>query len=416
MPVTEEGALTEVKRWNYAPETSALRGTPGTFINPRHYAETTRSYGRGKRANNTQMNSRRATYGSRPHAKTFGLDTKIIATEYLYSDYKQIFASAMGKELAASTLVLTAASGTVNGAILTSGTPDPIVRVGLSDGRFFIVPVKSWNSGTGAITWGVTLPSFIPATITSVQNANQRNGGCFVESLDPATSFVVETDQGAEPNQVAIRALACLPDISLSFDMGKHLEFLLHMTGYDWNDPVTSPPTQLTDVVLDGVADFPSWQCDVLFQSITTPALAVQQSISSLGIKFSSPWMPLDAPRGRLATGANPGSPTYNMKRGAPFPDLITMGMRLADAAWITKRSAKEKGQLFYCWYDGDPGQIGTRAIALHFRQAVLDDDPAEGDNGGITAHTLPFKIEDPLDADAVAQLKTRCTLSIFNN
>lgn len=416
MGLTDQGALTQVQRWNHAVEATTVRGTPGAFTNGRHYAETTRKFGRNKRANNTQMNSRRATYGSRPGSKYANLDTKLIATEYLYADYKDILATVLGKELSASTLVLSGGTGTVNGCTLTSGVPDPVVRVGLSNGLFYIVSVKSFNVGTKAIVWGYTLPPLGGATITSVTNANQRAGGCFVESLDPPSSFCVESDQGDEPDQVGVRTKGCIPELSLSFDMAKHLEFALKWTGVDWDDPETAPPTELADPVNDGAADFSSWQCDVLFQSITTPALPNQQTISTLAVKLSPAWLMLDGTASRLSTGANPGSPTFNIKRGAPFEELLQMGMRLANKAWITSRSAGDKGQLLFTWYDGDPGQTGTRAIALHFRETELDDDPEEGDNGGVMGHGLQFKIYDPIDADAVVTLKTRCSLHIFNN
>lgn len=414
MPLTDQGALTLVKRWNHAVEASVVRGAPGAFTNGRHYGETARKFGRTKRVNNTQMGSRRQTYGSRPGQKNFTLDTRLIATEYLYADYKEVFATVFGKELAASPLVMTGASGTVNGCAITSGIPDPVVRVGLSNGLFFIVPVKSFVAPN--LVFGYTLPALGGATITSVQNANQRAGGCFVESLDPPSSFVVESDQGDEPNSVGVRAKGCIPTMSLGFDMAKHLEFILGWMGVDWDDPTTAPPTELDDAVNNATSDFCAAQCDVLFQSITVPALADQQLVSSLDVKLSPAWSMLDATISRLSTGANPGSAVFNIKRTAPFEELIKMGMRLANKAWITKRSAHEKGQLMYTWYDGDPGQTGTRAIALHFREVELDDDPVEGDNGGITNHSLDFKVYDPTDADAISTLKTRASLHIFNN
>jgi hypothetical protein len=414
MPLIDQGALTLVKRWNHAVEAAALRGAPGAFTNGRHSAEGARKFGRNKRVNNTQMSSRRETYGSKPGAKTFTLDTRLIATEYLYTDYKDIFATVFGKEIAVSPLVMTGASGTINGCAITSGIPDPVVRVGLSNGLFYIVPVKSFVAPN--LVFGYTLPALGGATITSVQNANQRAGGCFVESLDPPSSFCVESDQGGEPNQVGVRAKGCIPNMSLGFDMAKHLEFVLGWLGVDWDDPTTSPPSQLADPVNNATADFCAAQCDVLFQSITVPDLATQQQVSTLDIKLSPVWSLLDATTSRLSTGANPGSPIFNIKRTAPFEELIKMGMRLSDKAWITKRSAHEKGQLMYTWYDGDPGQTGTRAIALHFREAELDDDPTEGDGAGIMGHGLEFKVLDPLDADAIGTLKTRASLHIFNN
>jgi hypothetical protein len=414
MPLTDQGALTQVKRWNHAVEASAVRGTPGGFTNGRHSAEGARKFGRNKRANNTQMGSRRQTYGSKPGQKTFSLDTRLIATEYLYTDYKDILATVFGKELAASTLVMTAASGTINGCTITSGIPDPVVRVGLSNGLFYIVPVKSFVAPN--LVFGYTLPALGGATITSVTNANQRAGGCFVESLDAPSSFCVESDQGGEPNQVGVRAKGCIPTMSLGFDMAKHLEFILNWLGIDWDDPTISPPSQLADPVNNATADFCAAQCDVLFQSITTPVVAAQQQVSTLDIKLSPTWLMLDATQSRLSSGANPGSAIFNIKRSAPFEELIKMGMRLADKAWITSRSAGTIGQLMFTWYDGDPGQTGTRAIALHFRNAKLDDDPAEGDNGGIMGHNLDFKVEDPIDADAIGTLKTRASLHIFNN
>lgn len=416
MALTDQGALSDVQLMAFAPEASAVRGTPGTYVNGRGYAELKRRYGRTKRVNNTQKNTRRATYASRPGQKYFELSGKVIVTEYFYTDWKGPVASNLGKELSASTLVLTGGTGTINGCTLTSGVPDPIVRVGLSNGLFYIVPVKSYNSGTGAVVWGFTLPALGGATITSVTNANQRSGGCFVESLDPPTAFAVESSQGTgEPsgNQRPCTGQGCVPDISLNFsDMNKHLEFDLTWRGIDWfNSPA---PSNLADPSGQWSSDFTVQQCDVLFQSITTPAVADYQNVSSLKIKFGSEWIFLGGTVSRLSTGANPGSATFNIKRGTPFMELIEMGMRLVDPDWLAARTAKTHGMLMFTFYDGDPGQTGTRAISILFRDATLDDDPTEDDNAGVTADGLQFKIEDPIDADATGTLKTRCAIAVF--
>lgn len=420
MALTEQGALVDVQLHNHAPEDAALRGTPGTYINVRGTAEAKRRFGRLKRANNTQKNSRRATYASRPGEKFFELRFKLILCETTYTDFKDVFASGLGKELAASPLVMTGGTGTVNGVTITSGVPDPVVRVGLSNGLFYIVPVKSFVAPD--LVFGYTLPALGGATITSVQNANQRSGGCFCESLDPPTSFAVESSQGDnEPsgNQVAVTGQGCLPDISLEFsEMNEHLEFDVRLAGVDWfTDPA---PGDLADPANAYSQDFTVQQCDVLFQSITTPALQDFQIVSSVsGIKLSPIWNVLKGTRSRLSSGANPGSSAFNVKRTAFMTqeELISIGFRLADPEWIDKRTDKEHGMLLFVWYDGDPGQTGTRAISLLYRDATLDDDPAEDDNGGISAHTLPFKIEDPVDSDALTYttLRSRCVLSLWN-
>lgn len=421
--LTEQGALVDVQLHNHAPEDAALRGTPGTYINVRGTAEAKRRFGRLKRANNTQKNSRRATYASRPGEKFFELDFKLILCETTYTDFADVFASGLGEELAASTLVMTAASGTINGCTIQSGNPDPVVRVGLSNGLFYIVPVKSFDDGTGALVFGYTLPALGGASITSVQNANQRAGGCFVESFAPPTSFAVESSQGDnEPsgNQVAVTGQGCIPDISLEFsEMNEHLEFSVRFMGVDW---FTSPaPGDLADPANAYSQDFTVQQCDVLFQSITTPAVQDFQILSTVsGIKLSPIWNVLKGTRSRLSSGANPGSSAFNVKRTAFMTqeELITIGMRLADPDWIAARTAKTHGMLFFVWYDGDPGQTGTRAISLLYRDVTLDDDPVEDDNGGISAHTLAFKVEDPTDAFALdyETLRTRCVLSFWNN
>jgi len=206
-----------------------------------------------------------------------------------------------------------------------------------------------------------------------------------------------------------------VPTISLEFsDMEKHLEFDLAWKGCDW---FTSPaPANLADPANNWSSDFTVKQCDILFQSITTPTTMTFQLVSSLKAKFSPDWLELGATQSRLSTGANPGSSTFNVKRGAPFVENLEMGMRLADPAWIAARTAKTHGMLFFVFYDGDPGATGTRAISILYRDATLDDDPAEDDNGGVSGHSLPFKIEDPVDADALLQLKTRCAISMWMN
>lgn len=417
MALADEGALTDVQVHNFAPESSAVRGTPGSWKNGRGYAESKRRFGRNKRVNNTQMNGRRATYASKPGQKFFELACKIIATEYLYADWSAVFASGLGKELTVSVLVLTGGTGTINGCTLTSGVPDPVVRVGLSNGLFYIVPVKSYNSGTGAVVWGYTLPALGGATITSVQNANQRAGGCIVESLDPPTSFAVESSQGSEPaaNQRPMTGQGCVPNLSLEFsDMEKHLEFDLMWRGCDWF--LSPAPSNLSDPVNDWSSDFTVQQCDILFQSITTPTTADYQHVSSLKMQLSSEFKELTATQSRLSTGANPGSAVFNVKRGAPMVEDIEIGNRLIDPDWLTARTAETHGMLSFTWYDGDPGATGTRAICILFRNACLDDDPQEGDNGGISADSTFFKVEDPLDADAIGNLKTRCSIHFFMN
>lgn len=415
MPLTDQGALTDVQLIAFSAEASAVRGTPtGGWVNGRGYAEGKRRFGKSKRVNNTQKNTRRATYASRPGQKFFEMMCKIIATEFLYADWKAVFASGLGKELAVSPLVLSPGTGTINGCTLSSGTADPIVRVGLSNGLFYIVPIKS-QVGL-VLLWGFTLPALGGATITSVQNANQRSGGCFVESLDPPTSFAVESSQGTgEPsaNQKPATGQGCVPNLSLAFsDMEKHLEFDLMWQGCDW---FTSPaPSNLADPSGTWSSDFTVQQCDVLFQSITTPAVADYQQVSSVTMKFSPVFLPLGATLSRLSTGANPGSATFNWKRSAPFVELIEMGMRLVDPDWLAARTAKTHGMLMYTFYDGDPGATGTRSISILYRDATLDDDPSEDDNGGVMAEGLMFKIEDPIDADATGTLKTRCAISMF--
>lgn len=418
MALEDQGALTDVQSWAFAPEADAVRGTPGTWVNGRGYAESTRRFGRSKRVNNTQKNSRRATYASKPGQKFFELNTKIICTEYVYADYADVFASALGEELDAETLVLNGGTGTVNGATLTSGVPDPVVRVGLSNGLFRIVPLKSYNSGTGAVVWGYTLPALGGATITSVQNANQRAGGAFIESLAPPTAFAVESSQGeGEPsgNQVPATGQGCMPNLSLEFsDMEMHLEFTLQWQGCDWF--ISPAPSNIEDPVNNWTSDFTVQACDVLFQSITTPAAPEYQHISSLNMKLSPEWLPLPGTLSRLSTGANPGSAIFNYKRGAPFEELIELGMRLVDPDWLAARTAETHGMLMFTFYDGDPGATGTRAIAILFRDVCLDDDPTEEDNGGVMSNKLVFKVEDPIDADAIGTLKTRCSIHFFMN
>lgn len=415
--LTDQGALREVYRFGFLAETG-LRGTGGlgAVVNPKGYENVTCRFGRAKREDKRQMNSRRATYRTRPGEKSFELRGKLQVNENFYADWKGPLASCLGKELAASTLVLSGGTGTVNGATLTSGTPDPIVRVGLSNGLFYIVPLKSFNSGTGAIVWGYTLPALGGATITSVQNANQRAGGCFIETLDAPTTFTVEVDQGAEPDQVPCIGQGCIPEMSVDFkteDGEGRLGVDFGFTGVDWNQ------TQGANVADPGLwtQDFVPYFVDVAVQSITTPALLTQRLAVEASFKLSPEWRMMRAAQSRLSTGANPGSAVYNIKRAAPLLEDIELSLGISAAAEVTARTNHGTSNMVYlCFYDGDPSATGTRALAFHWRETHRNDDPETADVGGINGQKIRMKSEDPTDVDAIGNFKTRLAVAAFMN
>lgn len=71
-------------------------------------------------------------------------------------------------------LTILPGSETREGCILASGYPGPILRLGIDDGRFVFVPVKSFDAATRTVVWAFTLTLKAGFKIVSIESARRR--------------------------------------------------------------------------------------------------------------------------------------------------------------------------------------------------------------------------------------------------
>lgn len=411
MSEAQRGAMAEVKRFNIAPQSGGIRSAAGTFLNPSGYADLELTPTQAVLKDGRQLNSRKSKHKSFLGEKAIDFSCSAKLHENTCVQYGTIFEGALGKKWANTTLAINSGgTNSVTVGTISSGVPDPIVKIEYTTGLPDYVPVKTYDATT--ITWGIQTRK-AARTVSAYYNATDRDGECY--SQDPAAPtiyFYIEADQGAEPNDLSWTASGFVPTVlELTLPLQDRAGIAITMTGTDFDDSGSASTPDIIEQT-DFDEEFLGYVWDVNIQSLGTPAAPTQQPLVAItGCNFAPTWVKNMYSAGRAASAAIPGSAAQGWKQGVHFDAPLVITLDVQNTAWLAALQARTKYQIFLTGYSGQPDDApSTSVMCVLFREATLEVI-ASVDTNGIMGHQLTFTIHESLDSTH----RSQCDVAFFN-
>ena len=413
--MAQRGALVDVRRFMYAPESGGVRGTPGTTVNPSAYSDLAGVAAQEDLPDGRQLGAVKSEFEAHIGMKSATLGFSIKLTENSVTHAGQIIKAALGKQYSQTALVLNAVGNTSAVTKITSGVPDPIVKITYTTGRPDYVPVKSLT----ATDINHAILSRIGArTVNGVFNAKETStpaGACYAKDhTADYLSFYAELDQGVEPNSNSWQLQGLVPSkCELGFVQQDRVGFDIEMTGVDWSGPAATHANVTDQGSFSKEFLGYVWDCNI--QDLATPVVPTQIPIVAIaGLDLAPTWVPNTYSQGRAASATLPGSNVNGWKQGIHFTKDLEITVDTIDQAWDTGYQAKTKYQIFLTGYAGQPGQADTNVIAIWLPECILNAKPEETDVNGVVGYKLKFKVKHSLDITAAQQ--TSCVVAFFNS
>ncbi len=413
--MAQRGALVDVKRFAYAPETGGVRGNPGTFVNPTAYSDLAGVAAQEDLPDGRQLGSVKSEFEAHIGMKSASLSFSAKLNENSVTHVGQIIKAALGKQYSQTALVLNAVGNTNAVTKITSGVPDPIVKITYTTGRPDYLPVKSLT----ATDINHAILSRIGArTVNGVFNAKETTspaGACYAKDhTADYLSFKAEVDQGVEPNSNSWQLQGLVPSkCELGFILQDRVGIDVEMTGVDWSGPAATHANVTDQGAFSKEFLGYVWDCNI--QDLGTPVAAVQIPLVAIaGLDFSPTWIPNTYSAGRAANSTLPGSNVNGWKQGIHFTKDLEITVDIIDQAWDTAYQAKTKFQIFLTGYAGQPGEADTNVMCIWLPEVVLNAKPEETEVNGIMGYKLKFKVKHSLDIQAAQQ--TSCVVAFFNS
>ena len=413
--MAQRGALSDVKRFAYAPETAGVRGTAGTFVNPSGYSDLTGLAGQENLPDGRQLGSVKSEFEGHVGMKTASLSFSMKLTENSITHCGQLIKAALGKQYSQTALVLNAAGNTSAVTKITSGVPDPIVKITYTTGRPDYLPVKSY---TATDINHAILSRIAARTVNGVFNAKETTspaGACYAKDhTADYLSFKAEVDQGVEPNSNSWQLQGLVPSkCELAFQLQERVGFDIELTGVDWSGPAATHANVTDQGSFSKEFLGYVWDCNI--QDLATPVAAVQIPLVAVaGFDLAPTWVPNTYSGGRAANSTLLGSNVNGWKQGIHFTKALEITVDTIDQAWDTAYQSRTKFQLLLTGYAGQPGDADTNVIVLWCPEVILDEKPEEVDVNGIMGYKLKFKVKHSLDLTAAHQ--TSCVVALFNS
>jgi hypothetical protein len=412
--MAQRGALTEVRRFAYSPETGGVRGATGTFVTPTAYSDLNAVAIQEELVDGRQLGSVKSEFASHLGGKSATLGFSMKLTENSVTHCGQLIKAALGKQYSQTALTLD--TGSTNAITkISAGVPDPIIKITYNTGRPDYLPVKTYDATD--ITHAI-LSRKGARTVAGVFNAKETStpaGACYAKDhTADYLSFHAEVDQGSEPDSNSWQLQGLVPSkLELAFQTQDRVGFDVEMTGVDWSGPAATHANvtdqgSFTKEFLGYV-----WYCNI--QDLGTPAAAVQSPVVAIaGLNLAPTWIPNTYSAGRAANSTIPGSNVNGWKQGVHFTQDLEITLDTIDQDWDTARQSKTKYQLLLTGYAGQPGDADTNVIVIWFPEVVLNGKPEEVDVNGIVGYKLRFKVQHSLDITAAHQ--TSCVVAFFNS
>lgn len=410
--MAQRGALTSVKRFAFGEE-DALGGTVSVWLDPNAYSDCAYVADYEMLPDQRQRGTRKANHRSHKGQKITQFNFNFKLTEDTDSIYGVLFKAALGTLNANANLAIN--SGGTNNATtgtISSGVPDPAVKIEYDSGAPDYLPVKTYNGTT--ITWAIQNRK-ASRTISAYKNSTQCSGHSYQQS--PSANLVslgLQCDQGSEPNSESYRMYGLVPQtLELQYSPTDRAGFAVAMEGTDWEGPSFSE----TDIEEQPAfnEEFVGWAWDVHIQSLASPSAPVQVPIVAIsGLNLCPSWLKNLAAKGRTSSGTIPGSAISNFKQSIHFEAPVVLTIDIQDTAWVTGFEAETPYCVHLVGYSGDPSDsAGTKVITITFFRAILDKKPVPTDvSGGIVGYQLPFIIEESSDTTH----QTACAVCFFNS
>jgi hypothetical protein len=408
--MAQRGALVAVKRWAYGEEAS-LAATPAAWIDPHAYSDTVVTADYVMNVDGRQLGARKKNSRSHKGPKVTKFATKMRITEDSNTILGPFIKAALGLQVADSPLVINAGgTNNVTTGTLTSGTPDPVVKITYDSGVPDYLPVKTYNATT--ITWAIQT-RIAARTVSSYKNANQCTGDCYQQ--DPTANFVsfsIQADQGSEPDAESYLLQGLVPmKLELELPLQDRAGFMLEMEGSDWDGPSYAE----TDIEEQPAfsEEFLGYAWDVHIQSLGSPAAPTQQPLVSIsGLNLAPTWIKQAYAKGRTSTGTVPGSDIAGWRQGQHFTQPLVITLDIQDTDWVTAFEAETKYLIHMVGYSGDPSDAATKVMTITFFEAYLDKKPEPTDVNGVVGHALTFLISESTDTTH----QTQCAVAFFNS
>jgi len=408
--MAQRGTKSDIKRFAYAPESGGVRGSASGWVKPGAFQNLSKNLSTESLEDQRQLTSRKAKFASHIGEKTAEISLSFMLNENIVSDYDDFFECALGTKAANTALAIN--SGGTNSATvgaISSGVPDPIVKVTYNTGAPDYLPVKTYTGSV--ITWGIQ--SNIGArTAASYKNAAQCTGACYYETPGAdIISLAAEVDADQEPGSLGWSVQGLVPSsLALNYDLAGRCGFDATLTGVDWAQGSVSNTGSPTNTP---TSFFLGWNWDVSIQSLSSPAALTKQPVVAVsGVELAPEWIPNTYAAGRTSTGTVPGSSKNGWKRGVSFNAPIQITLDTQAASWITDRFSKTAFSLFLTGYDGAPSSSSARAVCIWFPEVVLTAQPEPTDINGIEGVQLSFQVQE----SSLTTLQHKCSVAFFNS
>ncbi len=407
----QSGALTSVKRFVYGEE-DGIGGVVSVWIVPSAYQDLAAVADYTQLPDNRQLGRRKAKKHAHKGPKITQFSVNFKLTEDTDALYGPWFKAALGKRNANANLAANlAGTNNASGGAISSGVPDPVIKVEYSTGAPDYLPVKTRN-GAGFV---FAIQSRIGArTVTAYKNTTQCGGHSYQQDPTASTVYLaVQLDQGDEPDAESYLLQGLTPrQLELQFATGDRVGFALAADGSDWDGP-SYDATEVEDPP-EFDEEFLGYVWDVHLQAMNPPSAPVQlRLISITGVNLTPSWIRNTYAKGRTPSGAVPGSDISGFRQNTHFDAPLVLTVDTQDTAWVDDFEEETELCLHLVGYSGDPGDAaGVHVITITYFQVVIDKKPTPTDTNGQLGYQLACFVEESLDMTD----PTQCSVNFFNS
>jgi len=413
--MTANAPLMNVRGFAYRKATSPRTPSADAVQNPKAIEAFTPALTQENLVDNRDADEFLINYASWPGVKSFAAPFGVALHETTHTELAPVFLATFGALSSTAVLTINGAGPHTNGTItMNNGNlPAPIIQIDGDDGKTYIRPVKSFDTGVPKLlTLAIKLPTGVLPT--AVRNPAAANGACWQELYNAAVhTFRCEFDRRGQPNERKGYADVCLfTEVSLRMDsINERLRFGLNVAGAEWT--LGSAPNVTARAKTD--EQFLAYNATCFIGSLGTPAIPVSYQLRGLTMNFAPEYVIQNGTTGVDGDDADPSSNVIDAARNKFMPNGFTLQFSEPDMDRYDNREAMEDEQVFLLFKSRVGGiDTPTRVLAVWFPEATANDNPMAAANGQLEADDQLYSVGQSTLLASATGLLTKCAMAIM--